>query len=229
MSDASTPMLGRGDQAAGLRRMMHKPKPRIVGLLSALDAQLDIADNLVFSLRAQAVNVQLLRSDAWQAADTAEVEQQLQQLASQHDLLLVDLADSTVLASKGLQDVTVLLPLGPGAEGIKQAYSQIKAIYSRQGGQQFGLVVHGMTPQRAQQAFKTLADVAHRYLRLQIELFGVIPVDQHLQLAAQSGRAVQEAFPLALASRAFRELAQRLIGDATLTTLPHAAFAAVAA
>jgi flagellar biosynthesis protein FlhG len=47
-------------------------------------------------------------------------------------------------------------------------------------------------------------------MQIELEFFGSIPADDHLSRAAKLGRSVIDAFPLASASTAFKQIAQRL-------------------
>ena len=47
-------------------------------------------------------------------------------------------------------------------------------------------------------------------MQIELEFFGAIPKDDHLTKAAKLGRSVIDAFPLAAASKAFKQIAQRL-------------------
>jgi len=47
-------------------------------------------------------------------------------------------------------------------------------------------------------------------MQIELEFFGAIPKDEHLTKAAKLGRSVVDAFPLASASSALKQIAQRL-------------------
>ena len=57
--------------------------------------------------------------------------------------------------------------------------------------------------------YDNMAQAASRYLALNLTSMGSVPADEYLHRAARLGRAVVDAFPLAGASVAFRELAGR--------------------
>jgi flagellar biosynthesis protein FlhG len=54
-----------------------------------------------------------------------------------------------------------------------------------------------------------MAQAASRYLAVNLTSMGSVPADEYLHRAARLGRAVVDAFPLAGASVAFRQLAGR--------------------
>jgi flagellar biosynthesis protein FlhG len=54
-----------------------------------------------------------------------------------------------------------------------------------------------------------MCSAASRYLAVQLISMGSVPADEYLHRAARLGRAVVDAFPLAGASVAFRQLAGR--------------------
>ena len=47
-------------------------------------------------------------------------------------------------------------------------------------------------------------------MQIELEFFGSIPSDDHLNRAAKLGRSVIDAFPMSNSSNAFKEIAQRL-------------------
>ena len=58
--------------------------------------------------------------------------------------------------------------------------------------------------------YANMSSAASRYLAVTLTSMGSVPADEYLQRAARLGRAVVDAFPLAGASVAFRQLAGRL-------------------
>jgi flagellar biosynthesis protein FlhG len=49
-------------------------------------------------------------------------------------------------------------------------------------------------------------------MQIELEYFGAIPPDVHLTRAAKLGRSVLDAFPLASASTALKQIAHRIDG-----------------
>lgn len=133
-------------------------------------------------------------------------------LANQYDILLVDASLNKVhlLPISLLNDGEIIIQLTREPESIKHAYAMIKNIYSQIGRRHFGIIVDNATEQQAKVVFNNISSVAKRYMRVELEFFGAIPKDDHLSRAAQLGRSVVEAFPLATASNAFKKMALKL-------------------
>ncbi len=108
---------------------------------------------------------------------------------------------------------------------IKEAYALIKKIYNQLGTRSFGIIVDDATADQAKIVFNNISNVARNYMSLQLEFFGAIPSDEYVSKASQLGRSVIEAFPLAKASTAFKEIARKLDEQKTaLTPLKQAVF-----
>lgn len=260
------------DQAAGLRRLMATPKPRIVSIISASTAhdknqdknhhQPRMITNLAASILGKGYEVLIMHASqdsnetyygidklptllnvayeesSLQEAVTnskhgyfltklmhqhqvnmaldSETETKLNQifndLANQYEIVLVDasLNKNDVLPLKTLNDSEVLIQLTRQPESIKHAYTLIKQICSQLGRRSFGIIVGDATDAQAQIVFRNISQVARRFMQIELEYFGAIPKDDHLNRAAKLGRSVIDAFPLATASTAFKQIAQRL-------------------
>ncbi|CAG0998982.1 hypothetical protein MTYP_02740 [Methylophilaceae bacterium] len=133
-------------------------------------------------------------------------------LARQYDVLLVDaeLTSDDTLPLPILNEGEIVIQLNNKPDAIKQAYRLIKQAYSQLGCRSFGILVTGVDAAQAESVFRNLSQVARRYLAVKLDFMGAIPPDEYLNRAARLGRAVVEAFPMALASAAFKELAQKL-------------------
>lgn len=254
----------QNDQAAGLRRIMSVPKPRIVSILSASPAQdqVRMVTNLTASICGQGNDVLIMHasqesseasyeishlpslldvtnkksslSDAIRSSSHGyfvaklmqknqfnlplhpDISEQLnhifEQLARQYEIVMVDatLNANHLLPLKVLNESEILIQLTRRPESIKHAYTLIKKIYSQLGRRSFGIIVEGATDAQAQLVFSNISQVAKRFMQINLEFFGAIPSDEHLSHAAKLGRSVIEAFPLATASNAFKEIALRL-------------------
>ncbi|MDY7575323.1 antiactivator of flagellar biosynthesis FleN protein [Actimicrobium sp. CCI2.3] len=138
-------------------------------------------------------------------------------LASQHDIVLVDAeldgADSFVLPA--MQRGEIVVQVSSSGSSITAAYAIIKRLSAQLGRRPFGILVTGASERDAQQVFANMAQAASRYLALELIAIGSVPADADLKRAAQLGRSVIDAFPMALASVAFRRLAGHFAnGDA---------------
>jgi flagellar biosynthesis protein FlhG len=136
----------------------------------------------------------------------------MDELTQQYDMLLVDASinKNDVLPLNRLNEGEILIQLTRQAESIKDAYALIKRIYSQLGRRNFGIIVDNATEAQAQVVYRNIHAVAKRYMQIDLEFFGAIPFDDHLNKATQLGRSVVEAFPLATASTAFKKIAQKL-------------------
>ncbi|MDD2934155.1 MAG: MotR [Methylotenera sp.] len=261
----------KNDQAAGLRRIMTAPKPRVVSIISASSTQDQsrMMINLAASIRAQGNDVLIMhasitsRESAYEAEkiptllevasgsaslsaaikntkqdiaiakllpksqtstplsnDVGDVLNQLfDQLVLQYEIVLVDatLNSDDLLPLKTLNDSDILIQLTREPESIKDAYTLIKRICSQLGRRSFGIIVDDASEAQAQAVFNNIAQVAKRFMQIELEFFGAIPADVHLGRAAKLGRPVIDAFPLTPASNAFKQIAQRLNSKITPT------------
>jgi flagellar biosynthesis protein FlhG len=261
----------KNDQAAGLRRIMTAPKPRVVSIISASSTQDQsrMMINLAASIRAQGSDVLIMhasitsRESAYEAEkiptlleaasgsaslsaaikntkqdiaiakllpksqistplsnDVGDVLNQLfDQLVLQYEIVLVDatLNSDDLLPLKTLNDSDILIQLTREPASIKDAYTLIKRICSQLGRRSFGIIVDDASEAQAQTVFNNIAQVAKRFMQIELEFFGAIPADVHLGRAAKLGRPVIDAFPLTPASNAFKQIAQRLNSKITPT------------
>ena len=252
------------DQAAGLRRIMAKPKPRIVSVLSASSPQAKpcLITNLAASMVAQGnevlvmhasehasehhyelgqshtlldvisdkhtlaqaikstshgfSSVKLMHKNSGAKASENHTNNQLNlmfnQLAQQYDMVLVDtmLNSANVLPLHKLNESEIIIQLSRKPESITEAYSLIKQVCSELGRRSFGIIVEDSTDAQAQIVFGNIAQVAKRFMQIELEFFGAIPADSHISRASKLGRSVIDAFPLAIASTALKQIAQRL-------------------
>ena len=260
------------DQAAGLRRLMAEPKPRIVSILSAtvsantnaFNTQPRLLTNLAASIRCHGSDVLIVHAahESEEATATYELEAvpalmdvannkttlnnaikgsshgcyvarllrrnnihtplesnsgaQLNRLfnevAARYEIVLVDatLNQNDVLPLRALNESEILIQLDIKPESIKQAYVLIKKICSQLGRRPFGIIVSDATDTQADVVFRNISQVARRFMQIELEFFGAIPTDTHIARAERLGRAVIDAFPMATAALAFKELAQRL-------------------
>ncbi|MGZ3237227.1 MAG: MinD/ParA family ATP-binding protein [Burkholderiaceae bacterium] len=132
-------------------------------------------------------------------------------LAKKSDIVLVDGelgADDSFPISTMTQS-EIVVQVSTSATSIKNAYAIIKRLNAKLGRHPFSLLVTGATDKEAQVVYENMAQAASRYLAVELHTMGSVPADEHLKKAANLGRSVVEAFPLALASVAFRRLAGR--------------------
>lgn len=132
-------------------------------------------------------------------------------LASQSDVLIVDaeLDDDAGLPLEAMAAGDIVIQVSPDAASIKEAYALIKQLNAQLGRRPFGILVTGAGEQEANLVYRNMAQVASRYLAVQLYDLGSVPTDEQVTRAARLGRAVIDAFPMAGASIAFRRLAER--------------------
>jgi flagellar biosynthesis protein FlhG len=132
-------------------------------------------------------------------------------LSLDNDIVLVDAeldaANALPLEAMGEGDIVVQVEDSP--ESITAAYALIKRVSERYGRRPVSVLVTGSGIVRAGMIYKNIAAAARRYLALELQSIGSVPHDEHLARATRLGRTVIDAFPLAGASVAFRDLAGR--------------------
>jgi len=108
-----------------------------------------------------------------------------------------------------MDSAEIVVQVSNSATSIKAAYCLIKRLNQALGRRPFGILVTGASEAEAKVVYDNMAQAASRYLALTLSSMGSVPADEYLHRAARLGRAVVDAFPLAGASVAFRQLAGR--------------------
>lgn len=252
------------DQAAGLRRLMATPKPRVMSIISAaanhqpsnmlsnLAATIYAIGNKVMLIEAtgyaeelndfvdhlpallDVANGQSLLTNAITETDygfycaklkhpfqretildTLETQQLgfvFEELMHAFDVILVnaELDQQHLLPIAALNEGEILIQMTRDPSSIKQAYALIKRMCSQIGNRSFSIVVDNATEEQAEPIFNNIADVAWRFMKIQLSFFGAIPNDEHLLRAAYLRRSVVDAFPMANASNAFYKIAEKM-------------------
>ena len=103
----------------------------------------------------------------------------------------------------------IVVQVSTSAASITAAYSLIKRLSQELGRRPFGILVTGASETEAKVVYDNMCSAASRYLAVTLISMGSVPADEYLHRAARLGRAVVDAFPLAVASVAFRRLAGR--------------------
>jgi flagellar biosynthesis protein FlhG len=106
----------------------------------------------------------------------------------------------------------IVVQVSTSALSITNAYALVKRLSQYLGRRPFGILVTGATEAEAKVVYDNMSSAATRYLAVSLTSMGSVPADEYLQRAARLGRAVVDAFPLAGASVAFRQLAGRFSG-----------------
>jgi flagellar biosynthesis protein FlhG len=108
-----------------------------------------------------------------------------------------------------LANSEIVVQVSTSAASITNAYALIKRLSLQLGRRPFGILVTGASEAEAKVVYANMSSAATRYLAVTLTSMGSVPADEYLQRAARLGRAVVDAFPLAGASVAFRQLAGR--------------------
>ncbi|GAB3537531.1 flagellar biosynthesis protein FlhG [Noviherbaspirillum agri] len=134
-------------------------------------------------------------------------------LATRADIVVVDaeLDKDDGFPISSLADGDIVVQVSNSPTSIKEAYAIIKRLNGKLGRRPFNLLVTGASEKEARVVYQNMAQVANRYLAVRINSVGSVPADEHTKRAMHLGRAVVDAFPLAGASVAFRQLAERFV------------------
>jgi flagellar biosynthesis protein FlhG len=103
----------------------------------------------------------------------------------------------------------IVIQVSTSAASIANAFALLKRLTQELGRRPFGILVTGASEAAAKVVYANMSSAATRYLAITLTSMGSVPADEYLQRAARLGRAVVDAFPLAGASVAFRQLAGR--------------------
>jgi flagellar biosynthesis protein FlhG len=132
-------------------------------------------------------------------------------LAKKSDIVLADAeldADDS-LPIPAMMHGDMVVQVSTSATSIKNAYAIIKRLNAKLGRRPFSLLVTGASDKEAKVVYENMAQAARRYLAVELHSLGSIPADEHVRKAANLGRSVIDAFPMAVSSVAFRRLAGR--------------------
>lgn len=133
-------------------------------------------------------------------------------LSQRIDVLLIDTAaglhDSVLTFARASQHVLVVVCDEPAS--LTDAYALIKVLSRDQGIQRFRVLANQTrTPGEGRELYEKLVRVCDRFLDVTLEYAGSIPYDEFLRRAVQRQSAVVEAYPGAIASQAFKNLASK--------------------
>lgn len=146
------------------------------------------------------------------AADNNRLSTIFNVLAQQFGTMVVDaeLDAEDRLPVTAMEEGEIVVHISASAESIKAGYCLIKRLHANLGRRSFGVLVTHADEAQAQLVYANLAQTASRYLAVPLHFMGSIPADDHLSRATRLGRSVIDAFPMALASVAFRRIAGQL-------------------
>ena len=186
---------------------------RHVSLLQV--ARQECALNQVVQTAPQGFNVALLARDGQNASGSDEARR----LAKAFDVLVkkqggIVIVDGELNRDGGfavplLADSEIVVQVSTSATSITNAYGLIKRLAQDLGRRPFGILVTGASEAEAKVVYDNMSAAASRYLAVTLSSMGSVPADEYLHRAARLGRSVVDAFPMAGASVAFRQLAGR--------------------
>lgn len=142
-------------------------------------------------------------------ADGSALNAVFAQLQRHADVVMADaeLDAQGALPVAAMSDGEIVVQVTSHADSIKQAYLLVKQLHAQVGRRSFGVLVTGASEKDAQRVFANLSQTASRYLAVELRMIGAVPADEHMSRAVKLERPVVEAFPLAAASVAFRQIA----------------------
>ena len=156
-----------------------------------------------------------VRAGALQADEARRLAKAFDVLVKQTGIVIVDGAfDGDSFPLPVMASSEIVVQVSNSATSIKAAYCMIKRLNHEFGRRPFGILVTGASETEAKVVYDNMAQAASRYLAVNLTSMGSVPADEYLHRAARLGRAVVDAFPLAGASVAFRELAGRFARSA---------------
>ena len=153
--------------------------------------------------------VALTRGTSPSQADGEALNASFKRLQQCADIVMVDaeLDAQGALPLAAMGEGEIVVQVTPHPDSIKQAYLLGKQLHGQLGRRSFGVLVTGAADKDAQRVFDNLAKTASRYLAVELRMIGAVPADEHMSRAVRLERPVVEAFPLAAASVAFRQIA----------------------
>jgi flagellar biosynthesis protein FlhG len=135
------------------------------------------------------------------------------ELDRQLDVLIVDTAAgisaSVVNFARACQEILVVVCDEPTS--LTDAYAYIKLLNRDYGLNNFHIIANMVqSPQHGQTLFNKLTKVTDRYLDVNLQYAGSVPMDDYLRKAVQKQTPVVEAFPQSKAALAFKNLARKI-------------------
>ncbi|NWF54447.1 MAG: MinD/ParA family protein [Syntrophaceae bacterium] len=140
---------------------------------------------------------------------------ELDLLAETVDILLIDTGagiSSNVLYFNLAAEESIVV-VTPEPTSITDAYALIKVLASKYKKDGFTLLVNSArNAQEAKETFGKISRAVDRFLGgVSVDYLGFVPFDEKVPQAVRSQRPVLEAYPQALSSRSFMEMARELV------------------
>ncbi len=151
---------------------------------------------------------------ALDAAERLVLLEEVDGLDGSLDVLLVDTAAgiSPNVLYFAAAATEVLIVVTPEPTALTDAYALVKLLATRHGRSEFLVTVNmAAGPGDAEAAFRRLARVAERFLRVRLEYLGYVPHDDAVPRAVRDQRPVVLGTPATPSSQALTRLARRLL------------------
>lgn len=135
-------------------------------------------------------------------------------LGASLDYIVVDTAAgaSSRLLPLAHPDQESILVTGAGPMAQAEAYGMVKLLQRELNKRRLSVLVSRANSEaQAQAAFRNIAAVARRYLKLEVRSLGYVPADPRMQEAERAGRPLVDMFPHAPASAQLRRHAERVL------------------
>lgn len=138
------------------------------------------------------------------------------------DTLIIDTAaginDSVMSFCNAAHEVIVVACDDPSS--LADSYALIKVLHRDYGLRNFQVLVNMTeTDKDALSVFKRLTETTDRFLEVNLELLGAVPMDEHVRRATQQRKLLLQSYPNSRAARAFDRLASR-IEDLAMPEVP---------
>jgi len=140
----------------------------------------------------------------------------LDAMEDRFDLVIIDSGagiGDNVLFFVGVAQEVVLV-LSPEPTSLVDAYAVVKVLSQQAGIRNFAVVINPVVDEMpARDMFQKLSTVTGRFLTAKLRHLGYVPRDENVHRAVMAQRPVVDLFPMAPASRALVNVAERLFSE----------------
>jgi flagellar biosynthesis protein FlhG len=140
----------------------------------------------------------------------------LDTIEDRFDLVIIDsgagIGDNVLFFVGAAQEV--VLVLAPEPTALVDAYAVVKVLSQQAGVRNFAVVINPVVDEMpARDMFQKLSSVTGRFLTAKLRHLGYVPRDENVHRAVMAQKPVVDLFPMAPASRALVDVAERLFGE----------------
>lgn len=138
---------------------------------------------------------------------------QLEDYLSTVDVLLIDtsagISENVMYFNSLAQEVLVVL--SPEPTSLTDAYALMKVHSQRYARKQYKILCNSVSGEReAIDIYKRISMVTQRFLNVSLDLYGYIPLDEHVPLAVRQQRLLVDIYPKSEASLKFLSLGRKI-------------------